>query len=169
MAKMIQRQRCRWQAGRARFGFFPGAAASASQDFRTCSCPRQREVRARAVDQRLGDLENQSSNRPKSEARSCEIWGWRRQLRGRNMSRLRWHNVVSKGAQVSRGIPRMGSGKTPHSLASDLGTWRNRNLGRVTLEAWTRGPLLNTPENTVRSPGRRQQRSSDPSREAGDR
>lgn len=55
----------------------------------------------------------------------------------------------------------MGSGKTPHSLASDLGTWRNRNLGRVTLEAWTRGPLLNTPENTGRSPGRRQQRSSE--------
>lgn len=58
---------------RARLVFFLGAAASATQDFRNRSCPAQREVRVRAVDQRLGDLEGQSSNRTKGEAQSCKI------------------------------------------------------------------------------------------------
>lgn len=55
------------------------------------------------------------------------------------MSQMRWHDAASTGAHVSWDIPRVGS------LASVLGTWRNRNFGTVTLEVWTRGPLLDTP------------------------
>lgn len=116
-----RRQRCRRQAGREGSGF--------SQE--------QQLVPARISEPDPALARGKSE--PEQWTKDSVIWRVRARIglrvrhgaarfgvggerRGRNMSQLRGHDAVRKGAQVSSGIPRMGSGKTRHPLASDIGT-----------------------------------------------